>query len=80
MMKTKVFVTGGAGVIGRSWCRAIRAGADVLVGDLKEKPDHFTDELKYVRGDPLAVRKSLTIFLPKLFFTWLQRSRDRKKL
>ena len=70
MKNKKVFVTGGAGVIGQELVPLlIRAGADVLVGDLKEKPDHFTDELKYVRGDLNSLsQEEFDDFSPEIIF------------
>ena len=49
---TRVFVTGGAGVIGLELIpRLIGFGADVLVGDLKPQPEAFKGAVRYREGD-----------------------------
>ena len=52
-MKTKrVFVSGGAGVIGRELVpRLIERGAIVMVGDIKPCPGSFAPSIAYRRGD-----------------------------
>ena len=48
----RVFVTGGAGVIGMELVpRLVEMGAEVLVGDLKSQPDVFKGTLRYRQGD-----------------------------
>lgn len=52
MKNTRVFVTGGAGVIGMEMVpRLVSMGADVLVGDLKRQPESFTNVVRYWQGD-----------------------------
>ena len=52
MKGLRVFVTGGAGVIGMELVpRLVDIGADVLVGDLKPQPDVFRGSLRYRQGD-----------------------------
>ena len=48
----QVFVTGGAGVIGRQLIKDITAaGHRVFVGDLKERPKEFGVKVEYFQGD-----------------------------
>lgn len=48
----RVFVTGGAGVIGLELIpRLVGFGADVLVGDLKPQPEVFRGRVRYRQGD-----------------------------
>jgi carbamoyl-phosphate synthase large subunit len=52
MKNKKVFVTGGAGVIGQELVpKLIAAGSLVWVGDLKPRPSLFPKEVMYRRGD-----------------------------
>ncbi len=52
MKGVRVFVPGGAGVIGRELVRRlIDREADVLVGDLKPEPDIFRGKVRYREGD-----------------------------
>lgn len=52
MRGLRVFVTGGAGVIGLELIpRLISQGADVLVGDLKPRPEEFPANVRYRHGD-----------------------------
>jgi carbamoyl-phosphate synthase large subunit len=52
MKNKRVFVTGGAGVIGMEMIPLLAAmGADVLVGDLKPQPESFTGLVRYRQGD-----------------------------
>lgn len=53
-MKTRktIFVSGGAGVIGQQLVPIlVELGHEVIVGDLKEKPNSFTREVKFLQGD-----------------------------
>lgn len=57
MKGRRVFVTGGAGVIGQEMVPLLVArGAEVLVGDLKPRPGHFADAVRYRVGDLNAMR------------------------
>ena len=48
----RVFVSGGAGVIGDTLVRALHAeGASILVGDLKPRPHDWPGEIAYRQGD-----------------------------
>jgi carbamoyl-phosphate synthase large subunit len=52
MIGTKVFVSGGAGVIGLEMVpKLVARGASVLVGDLKPRPASFDRGVRYRRGD-----------------------------
>lgn len=52
MKGRRVFVTGGAGVIGRELVhRLVAVGARVFVGDLKPRPDAFDASVRYRQGD-----------------------------
>lgn len=52
MKKIRVFVSGGAGVIGMEMIpRLVSMGADVLVGDLKQQPASFKGVIRYRQGD-----------------------------
>lgn len=48
----RVFVAGGAGVIGKELVgKLISQGAEVLVGDLKPRPNSFSQSIAYRQGD-----------------------------
>ena len=52
MKGRRVFVSGGAGVIGSEIVpKLIARGADVLVGDLKTRPREFAAQVRYRQGD-----------------------------
>lgn len=52
MNLSRVFVTGGAGVIGQQLVPLlVSSGANVLVGDLKSRPSHFSESVFYRQGD-----------------------------
>ncbi len=52
MKGLRVFVTGGAGVIGMELVpRLVDLGADILVGDLKPLPNIFRGSVRYRQGD-----------------------------
>jgi carbamoyl-phosphate synthase large subunit len=69
MKNKRVFVSGGAGVIGREMIpKLVSMGAIVLVGDLKEKPREFPAEVKYRQGDLNTITKlELESFEPEIF-------------
>lgn len=66
----RVFVSGGAGVIGDTLVRALRAeGATILVGDLKPRPRDWPGEVIYRQGDLNEMRDwELQAFGPTLVF------------
>lgn len=70
MKGKKVFVSGGAGVIGLELVQMLHArGAILLVGDLKDKPDIFSDDIQYRKGDlNLITKEELLNFEPEYFF------------
>ena len=65
----RVFVSGGAGVIGLEMIpRLLDLGATVLVGDLKPRPGVFPAELQYRQGDLNTISKGeLEAFAPDMF-------------
>lgn len=64
----RVFVTGGAGVIGMELvARLIQDGADVFVADLKKMPEEFYNKVRYRQGDLNEMTKSeLAAFDPEI--------------
>lgn len=64
----RVFVTGGAGVIGMELVpRLIGYGVDVLVGDLKVRPSEFSEKIRYRQGDLNFLTKAeLDAFGPEI--------------
>jgi carbamoyl-phosphate synthase large subunit len=65
----KIFVSGGAGVIGNELCPLlVEMGAIVMVGDLKPKPLNWSPEIVYRQGDLNYIKKAeLEIFGPEVF-------------
>ena len=65
----RVFVSGGAGVIGTELIPKLHAlGAIVLVGDLKPRPASFPAEVRYRQGDLNYIEKrELEDFAPEIF-------------
>jgi carbamoyl-phosphate synthase large subunit len=58
-MGTKVFVTGGAGVIGKQLIPMLKErGCEIFVGDLKPKPIEFGDEIDYRQGDLVTLTQA----------------------
>ena len=52
MSKKRIFVSGGAGVIGREIVPILlNKGYELMVGDLKDRPDIFEDNVKYLKMD-----------------------------
>ncbi len=66
----RVFISGGAGVIGQCLTKRLAAsGAVVLVGDLKPIPAEFPSNIQYRRGDLNHMEANeLTAFAPDIFF------------
>jgi carbamoyl-phosphate synthase large subunit len=70
IMKSKrVFISGGAGVIGLEMVpRLISRGATVMVGDLKPRPPNFAADLIYRQGDlNHMTAQELAAFQPEVF-------------
>ncbi|OYU70727.1 MAG: epimerase [Alphaproteobacteria bacterium PA2] len=69
MQGKRVFVSGGAGVIGQEIVpRLLKRGATVLVGDLKPRPADFGPEVIYRRGDLNAMTTAeFEAFAPDVF-------------
>jgi carbamoyl-phosphate synthase large subunit len=69
MSARRVFVSGGAGVIGRELCsRLLSSGASVLVGDLKPCPPEWVGRLEYRQGDlNTLTQDEVAAFSPDLF-------------
>lgn len=66
----KVFVSGGAGVIGTALVDELtQKGADIFVGDLKPKPTAWSSLKHYREGDLLDLKaKEIEAFKPEVFF------------
>jgi len=69
MLNKRVYVSGGAGVIGLEMIpRLIGRGAIVMVGDLKPRPKTFFREVVYRQGDlNTMTAQELTSFRPEVF-------------
>ena len=69
MKNKKVFVSGGAGVIGRELISLlINEGADIFVGDLIPCPENFKGKVKYRQGDLNHLTKQeIEDFSPEIF-------------
>jgi carbamoyl-phosphate synthase large subunit len=69
IMYKRVFVSGGAGVIGRQLCRLLlEEGVELLVGDLKPCPSEWAGRLQYRQGDLNELTQvELDSFAPELF-------------
>ncbi|MFC4599649.1 NAD-dependent epimerase/dehydratase family protein [Cohnella hongkongensis] len=66
----RVFVSGGAGVIGTALVsKLLEAGAIVMVGDLKAPPAVWKDSVRYWRGDLNRITyDELSDFAPEYYF------------
>lgn len=66
----KVFISGGAGVIGTILVRQLyQLGADIFVGDLKFRPTDLPKSVRYRQGDLNFIAKDeLEAFNPEVFF------------
>ncbi|MDA4848646.1 NAD-dependent epimerase/dehydratase family protein [Hoeflea poritis] len=69
MKGRRVFVSGGAGVIGLEMvAQLVDRGAEVLVGDLKPRPSQFPPQVRYRQGDLNGMgREELGAFGPDIF-------------
>lgn len=69
MKNERVFVSGGAGVIGCELTkRLIDLGAEVFVGDLKPRPKEFSSKVRYRQGDLNTISLTeLSLFSPTMF-------------
>ncbi|MBA4696681.1 MAG: ATP-grasp domain-containing protein [Legionella sp.] len=69
MKGKKIFVSGGAGTIGCELVQKLwQEGADVFVGDLKSKPNCFTQDVIYRQGDLNNITpQELQDFSPEIF-------------
>lgn len=65
----KVFISGGAGVIGRELVKKlVDLGAIVMVGDLQEIPNDFPSNIIYRRGDlNYITQQEVNSFNPEVF-------------
>jgi carbamoyl-phosphate synthase large subunit len=65
----KVFVSGGAGVIGNELIPLLyEAGADIFVGDLKPRPKQWPEQICYRQGDlNFIAKEELYYFKPEIF-------------
>ena len=67
----RVFISGGAGVIGQEMTRrlaALPAGIQVLVGDIKPRPADFPARFQYRQGDlNFLTEQEIGAFAPDLF-------------
>ncbi len=70
MKNKRVFISGGAGVIGTALVqRLLEEGADIFVGDLKPCPKSWFGKVKYRQGDLNAIAsQDLIAFDPEIFF------------
>ena len=66
----KVFISGGAGVIGKSLVNILQEqGAVIFVGDLKLRPTEWNKSILYRQGDLNYIKsEELKIFEPEYFF------------
>jgi len=69
MRNKRILVSGGAGVIGLEMIpRLVALGAKVFVGDLKPRPETFTENVIYRQGDlNTMTREEFDSFCPDIF-------------
>lgn len=69
MKNKRIFISGGAGVIGKEIVpKLAEKGAVVLVGDLKPRPAKWSNTVRYRQGDLNYITKAeLDIFEPEIF-------------
>ena len=65
----RVFISGGAGVIGIELVSLLsKLGAIILVGDIKDKPDLFSEKIIYRKGDLNFLKEEeINDFKPDIF-------------
>jgi nucleoside-diphosphate-sugar epimerase len=70
LMKRKVFVTGGAGVIGRPLVgKLLQQGDELFVVDVKKRPEEWPNSLQYWQGDLNQIdRDKILRFNPDVCF------------
>lgn len=70
MKNKKVFISGGAGVIGLELVKLLHEkGAIILVGDLQDRPNGFSEKIFYRKGDlNFITQEELDEFEPEYFF------------
>jgi carbamoyl-phosphate synthase large subunit len=69
MKNKKIFISGGAGVIGLELVKKLHElGAIIFVGDLKPKPGYWTEDIKYRQGDlNFLSKEDIELFQPEIF-------------
>jgi carbamoyl-phosphate synthase large subunit len=69
MTNQRIFISGGAGVVGRELvAKLYGTGASLLVGDLKPLPKAFEPRIQYRQGDlNYITREELELFRPDVF-------------
>jgi len=70
MQGKRIFISGGAGVIGTALVELLLGqGADLFIGDLKPCPKNWLGKVKYRLGDLNTIsQQELLVFNPQLFF------------
>ncbi len=69
-MKKKVFISGGAGVIGTSLVNLLirKKNYEIFVGDIKDKPQDFKNKILYRKGDlNFLTEDEIKNFQPEIF-------------
>jgi carbamoyl-phosphate synthase large subunit len=69
MKNKRIFISGGAGVIGRELVSILQSmGANLFVGDLKPRPKEFASDISYRQGDLNDLTSDeLLLFEPEIF-------------
>ena len=69
LSKHRIFISGGAGVIGQELVKILyNEGAKLFIGDLKKKPKSFKDDIVYRQGDLNYIKdEELIEFNPNIF-------------
>lgn len=80
MRNKKVFISGGAGVIGTALVqRLLESGADITVGDLKPRPSDWPSSVQYIQGDLNHITKEELLAIQPEYFFHLAASFERTK-